>query len=53
MTICVGVGLLVMIDIPDILRSVFTVTVESDDGSYILKILASEVRYEAIHPGAS
>ncbi|MFA9518623.1 TRAM domain-containing protein [Halopenitus sp. H-Gu1] len=40
-----------MVDIPDTLRSVFTTTVESDDGGYILEIPANEVRYDAIQPG--
>lgn len=49
--LCRTLNFLVMVDIPDALRSVFTATVESDDGRYILEVPTSEVRYDAIQPG--
>jgi predicted RNA-binding protein with TRAM domain len=44
-------NLLVMVDIPDTLRSVFTATIESEDGSCTFEVPASEVRHDAIQPG--
>jgi len=44
-------NLLVMVDIPDTIRSVFTATIESDDESYTFEVPASEVRHDAIQPG--
>ncbi len=43
-------NLLVMVEIPDTLRSVFTATVESDDGSYTFEVPESEVCHDAIQP---
>lgn len=40
-----------MVEIPDTLRSVFSATIESDDGSYTLEVPASEVRHDAIQSG--
>ena len=40
-----------MVEIPDLLRSVFSATIESDDGSYTVEVPASEVRHDAIQPG--
>ena len=42
-----------MVEIPDTLRSVFSATIESDDGSYTVEVPASEVRHDAIQPGAT
>lgn len=40
-----------MVEISDTLRSVFNTTVESDDGTYLFEVPASEVHHDAIQPG--
>lgn len=40
-----------MVKIPDTLRSLFTTTIESHNGTYTLEVPASEIDSEALQPG--
>jgi len=40
-----------MVEIPDSLRSVFSATVQEQDGTYVLKVPSGEVEHEAITLG--
>jgi len=37
-----------MVEIPSLLRSVFTASIEEQDGTYIVEVPSSEVKHEAV-----
>jgi hypothetical protein len=42
-----------MVEIPDSLRSVFSATVQEQDGTYVLEVPSGELKHEALTRGAT
>ncbi|SDJ69079.1 Predicted RNA-binding protein, contains TRAM domain [Halovenus aranensis] len=42
-----------MVEIPDSLRSLFTATVEEQEGKYVIEVPKSEIENEAARPGST